>query len=65
MFHWFTKEKRHSIEDLVKSAIELSVSDVLYIDRASLIPEEAVEANLADLKRFFTDDAWKAAGKLG
>ena len=57
MLHWFTKEKHHSIEDLVKSAIEVSVSDVLHLDRASLIPEEAVEANLADLKRFFTDDA--------
>ena len=53
MLHWFTKKKHHSIEYLVKSAIELSVSDVLHIDRTSLIPEEAVEANLADLKRFF------------
>ena len=65
MLHWFTKEKHHSIEDLVKSAMKLSVSDVLNIDGASLIPGEAVEANLVDLKRFFTDDAWKAVGKLG
>ena len=60
MLHWFTKEKHHSIEDLVKSAIKLSVSDVLDIDRASLIPGEAVEANLADFKRFITDGARKA-----
>ena len=65
MLHWLTKEKHHSIEDLVKSAIKLSVSDVLDIDRASLIPGEAVEANLADLKRFITDGAWKAVCKLG
>ena len=39
MLHWFTKEKHHSIEDLVKSAIKLSVSDVLDTDKASLIPE--------------------------
>ena len=52
MLHWFTKEKHYSIEDLVKSAIKLSVSDVLDIDRASLITGEAIEANLADLKRF-------------
>ena len=60
-----TKEKHHSIEDLVKSAIKLSVSDLLDIDRASLIPGEAVEANLADFKRFITDGAWKAVCKLG
>ena len=65
MLHWFTKEKHYSIEDLVKSAIKLSVSDVLDIDRASLIPGEAVEANLADLKRFISDGAWKAVFKLG
>ena len=65
MLHWFTREKHCSIEDLVKSAIKLSVSDVLDIDRASLIPGEAVEANLADLKRFITDGAWKAVCKLG
>ena len=65
MLHWLTKEKHHSIEDLVKSAIKLSVSDVLDIDRASLIPGEAVEANLADFKRFITDGAWKAVCKLG
>ena len=47
MLHWFTKEKHHSIEDLVKSAIKLSVSDVLDTDKASLIPGEAVDANLA------------------
>ena len=52
MLPWFTKEKHYSIEDLVKSAIKLSVSDVLDIDRASLITGEAIEANLADLKRF-------------
>ena len=52
MLHWFTEEKRQSIKDLVKSAIKLSVSDVLDIDRASLITGEAIEANLADLKRF-------------
>ena len=39
MLHWFKKEKHHSIEDLVKSAIKLSVSDVLDTDKASLIPE--------------------------
>ena len=65
MLLWFTMEKHHFIEDLVKSAIKLSVSDVLDIDRASLIPGEAVEANLADLKRFITDGAWKAVCKLG
>ena len=65
MLRWLTKEKHHSIEDLVKSAIKLSVSDVLDIDRASLIPGEAVEANLADFKRFITDGAWKAVCKLG
>ena len=65
MLHWFTKEKHYSIEDLVKSAIKLSVSDVLDTDKASLIPGEAVEANLADLKRFITDGAWKAVCKLG
>ena len=52
MLHWFTEEKHQSIKDLVKSAIKLSVSDVLDIDRASLITGEAIEANLADLKRF-------------
>ena len=52
MLHWFTKEKHYSIEDLVKSAIKLSVSDVLDIDRASLIPGEAVEGNLADYFRW-------------
>ena len=52
MLHWFTKEKHHSNEDLVKSAIKLSVSDVLDIDRASLIPGEAVEGNLADYFRW-------------
>ncbi|CAH3156011.1 unnamed protein product [Pocillopora meandrina] len=62
---WFTKEKHYSIEDLVKSAIKLSVSDVLDTNEASLIPGEAVEANLADLKRFITDGAWKAVCKLG
>ena len=65
MLHWFTKEKHYSIEDLVKSAIKLSVSDVLDTNEASLIPGEAVEANLADLKRFITDGAWKAVCKLG
>ena len=65
MLHWLTKEKHHSIEDLVKSAIKLSVSDVLDTNEASLIPGEAVEANLADLKRFITDGAWKAVCKLG
>ena len=65
ILHWLTKEKHHSIEDLVKSAIKLSVSDVLDIDRASLIPGEAVEANLADFKRFITDGACKAVCKLG
>ena len=53
MLHWLTEEKHQSIKDLVKSAIKLSVSDVLDIDRASLITGEAIEANLADLKRFF------------
>ena len=52
MLHWFTEEKHQSIKDLVKSAIKLSFSDVLDIDRASLITREAIEANLADLKRF-------------
>ncbi|CAH3046029.1 unnamed protein product [Pocillopora meandrina] len=47
MLHWFTKEKHHSIEDLVKSVFKLFFSDVLDMERASLIPEEAVEANLA------------------
>ena len=65
MLLWFTKEKHHFIEDLVKSAIKLSVSDVLDTNEASLIPGEAVEANLADLKRFITDGAWKAVCKLG
>ena len=65
ILHWFIMEKHYSIEDLVKSAIKLSVSDVLDIDRASLIPGEAVEANLADFKRFITDGAWKAVCKLG
>ena len=65
MLPWFTKEKHYSIEDLVKSAIKLSVSDVLDTNEASLIPGEAVEANLADLKRFITDGAWKAVCKLG
>ena len=60
-----TKEKHYSIEDLVKSGIKLSVSDVLDTNEASLIPGEAVEANLADLKRFITDGAWKAVCKLG
>ena len=50
MLHWFTKEKHYSIEDLVESAIKLSVSDVLDTDKATLIPGEVVEANLADLK---------------
>ena len=35
------------------------------MERVSLIPEEAVEANLADLKRFITDGARKAVCKLG
>ena len=65
MLLWFTKEKHYFIEDLVKSAIKLSVSDVLDTNEASLIPGEAVEANLADLKRFITDGAWKAVCKLG
>ena len=65
MLLWFTKEKHHFIEDLVKSAIKLSVSDVLNSNEASLLPGEAVEANLADLKRFTTDGAWKTVCKLG
>ena len=40
-------------------------TDVLDTDKTSLIPGEAVEANLADLKRFITDGAWKAVCKLG
>ena len=51
MLHWFTKEKHCSIEDLVKSAIKLSVSDVLDTDKASLIPGEVVEANLCTLQK--------------
>ena len=65
ILYWFIMEKHYSIEDLVKSAIKLSVSDVLDTNEASLIPGEAVEANLADLKRFITDGAWKAVCKLG
>ena len=63
MLPWFTKEKHYPIEDLVKSAIKRSVSDILDTNEASLIPGEAVEANLADLKRFITDGNWKAVCK--
>ena len=65
MLHWFTKEKHHSIEDLKNLSLNCFFSDVLDMDRVSLIPEEAVEAYLADLKRFITDSARKAVCKLG
>ena len=48
------------------SPFKLLVSNIWNTDSASeMIPGEAVEADLAELKRFDTDEAWKTITKLG